>query len=195
MICFAFIMLLACSKDEPVGRTFVPLTTLTHKAYFYYGMSEYNHRSIMKGILGVDPVTTEWCAAFVNMVLLEHDYPQSSTVSKFPLLARSFMTLGSTVTEPEQGDIVIFPRGNSEWQGHVGFYVSTVVMDGVKYYNVLGGNQNNQVGIDKYPAVVALSIRRMEKSTEAHNDDRPVYSNSSCIHCLQINQESNWPRR
>ena len=80
-----------------------------------------------------------------------------------PLMARSFLSWGLPVDIPEAGDLVIFPRGNSDWKGHVGFYLSSVKRDGKEYYRILGGNQNNAVSIDLYPAKKALGIRRANK--------------------------------
>jgi hypothetical protein len=61
---------------------------------------------------------------------------------------------------PEFGDIVVFPRGNQGWQGHVGFYIETVQVDGIDHYVILGGNQKNKVSYDLYPASKAIAIRR-----------------------------------
>ena len=153
-------LLAACSPDPSLSLK-RDTNTLTHKAYHYYGLSETKDRQLIKEITGVDPVRTEWCAAFVNMVLLEQGYPQSSTVSAYPLMARSFLQWGNKVTKPEQGDVMIFERGNQGWQGHVAFYVSEKTLNGKLYYAVLGGNQNDKVSIDLYPADKLLGIRRL----------------------------------
>ena len=108
----------------------------------------------------VDPVYYEWCAAFVNAVLRVNEIPGSESVSENPLLARSFLQWGEPVEEPKLGDIIIFPRGNSGWQGHVAFYIRTVEKDGITYFMVLGGNQNDEVSYETYPAGSALGIRR-----------------------------------
>ena len=34
-----------------------------------YGLNEYQHRTVIKEYVGVDPRSYEWCAAFVNAVL------------------------------------------------------------------------------------------------------------------------------
>ena len=141
--------------------------SLTHKAYHYYGLSETKDRQLIKEITGVDPVTTEWCAAFVNMVLLEQQLPGSNTVSDYPLMARSFLFWGDKVTgEPQQGDIVIFERGNQGWQGHVAFYVSRTIVNGEVYFNVLGGNQSDSVSIEAYPVNKLLGIRRLSPNPD-----------------------------
>lgn len=126
----------------------------------YIGYSQRTHRAELKELLGVDPVRTEWCAAFVNAVLAESGIPGSDTVSQYPLTARSFLDWGVRVKDPEPGDVVVFPRGSEAWQGHVGFYLRTQIIDGVKYYYILGGNQDNKVSIDVFRASRAISIRR-----------------------------------
>ena len=160
------IFLAACSPDtEYALSSKLPESkqTLAHKAYFWYGLSEENNRQTLKDITGVDPVTTEWCAAFVNMVLLENELPTSESVSAFPLMARSFITYGQEVTTPEKGDILVFERGEAGWQGHVGFYVSQTkdMSTGKIWYNVIGGNQNDSVSIQRYPADKLITIRRV----------------------------------
>jgi len=57
----------------------------------------------------------------------------------------------------QRGDLVVFPRGTSEWQGHVGFFFDEVE-DG--RWIILGGNQNNKVQYDLYYPSKALGIRR-----------------------------------
>ena len=126
----------------------------------YIDYSERSHRAELREFTGVDPVSTEWCAAFVNAVLNESGIKGSESVSDNPLLARSFLKWGIKVDEPLPGDLVVFPRGSAGWQGHVGFYISTVEINGVKFYQILGGNQNNKVSIELYPAKSALGIRR-----------------------------------
>ena len=157
--------LAACGGDPSMALK-RDTNTLTHKAYYYYGLSETKDRKLIKEITGVDPVQTEWCAAFVNMVLLEQGLPTSATVSDYPLTARSFLYWGDKVKEPKQGDIVVFKRGNSGWQGHVAFYVSTTKINGETYYNVLGGNQSDSVSIEPYPVNKVLGIRRLSTNND-----------------------------
>lgn len=126
----------------------------------YIGFSQKTHRTELKQLMGVDPVRTEWCAAFVNAVLSETGVPGSESVSDYPLTARSFLDWGVAVKDPEPGDIVVFPRGTEAWQGHVGFYLRTQIIKGIKYYYILGGNQNNRVSIELFRATRAIDIRR-----------------------------------
>mgnify|MGYP003633630318 FL=1 len=161
----AVLLLTACGAKEQTFTPRLPVSqTLTHKAYYYYGLNEIKDRNLLKNILGVDPVVTQWCAAFVNMILLENDLPTSESVSRYYLTARSFLTYGQEVTEPRQGDIIVFPRGNQGWQGHVGFYVSSTTINGAEYYNIIGGNQNDSVTITPYLSSSALTIRRTDEA-------------------------------
>ena len=145
----------ACSSAESDN------STQLYTAANYINFSETTHRKELKEYLDVDPVRTEWCAAFVNSVLEESELPSNKN-HKYPLTARAFLDWGFVVLsdEIEPGDVVVFPRGNQGWQGHVGFYVSTVDINGEDHYAILGGNQNNKVSIELYPARKALGIRR-----------------------------------
>ena len=130
----------------------------------YIGLNEYQNRQQIKRLTGVDPVRTEWCAAFVNAVLEIEGIP-SNSLHEYPLLARSFLDWGSTVeySDIQRGDIVVFPRGNSSWQGHVGFYVTTVDTPKGQRWVILGGNQANSVRYDLYDPSRAIGIRRGDK--------------------------------
>lgn len=133
-----------------------PIDTAIEKV----GWNEHQNRIEIKHFTGVDPVSTQWCAAFVNAVLAESGLPGSDAYEENPLLARSFLSWGNEVEYPEYGDIVVFSRGRESWKGHVGFYVGSTYVDGQKHYLVLGGNQNNSVTYKEYPARRLLSIRR-----------------------------------
>jgi uncharacterized protein (TIGR02594 family) len=126
----------------------------------YIGFHQKTHRRELQEFMDIDPESINWCAAFINAVLKEMDIPGSDTVSEWPLTARSFLSWGIRVREPSIGDIVIFPRGKESWQGHVGFYYGTEYRNGRKFYQILGGNQNNAVTIELFPARSAISIRR-----------------------------------
>jgi uncharacterized protein (TIGR02594 family) len=131
------------------------------KAAQYLNYTEVTHRQELKEFTGVDPVRTEWCAAFVNSVLEESNIP-SNNDHRYPLTARAFLDWGQRVSKEDiqPGDVVVFPRGASSWQGHVGFYLKTEVINGIQYYLILGGNQSNKVSIVTYRASRALGIRR-----------------------------------
>ena len=130
-----------------------------YQALQYLDYTEKENRSELKSLTGVDPVRIEWCAAFANAIL-EQSNIKSNKDHKYPLTARAFLDWGEPVVEPKMGDIVVFPRGNQGWQGHVGFYVKEQIIDGVLYYYILGGNQKNSVRVDLYEASKALGVRR-----------------------------------
>ena len=161
-------MLSACSYPERAATTEMNLkqnsihlrsNNPAYKAANYLGFTERTHRAELRELTGVDPVRTEWCAAFVNAVLEESNIP-SNNDHAYPLTARAFLDWGISVETPRPGDLVVFPRGNQGWQGHVGFYIRSTDIDGQEHYYILGGNQNNKVSIEIYPARRALGIRR-----------------------------------
>ena len=162
----ASFLLTACAElDDALADSVFNKSSETNSvitAQPYIGLEERIHRQELKELLDVDPVRTEWCAAFVNAVLELDGIPGSDSVSDVPLMARSFLFWGERV-EPadiQRGDVVIFPRGNQGWQGHVGFYVDKQIVDGKEIWIILGGNQSNEVRYDFYSPNRALGIRR-----------------------------------
>jgi uncharacterized protein (TIGR02594 family) len=81
---------------------------------------------------------TPWCSAFANWAMVKAGKKGTNSA-----LARSWLKWGEAIEEPRYGCLVVFKRGNSAWQGHVGFFVR---MEGEKIV-VLGGNQANTVSI------------------------------------------------
>ena len=73
-----------------------PVPEPVDTAHDYIGLNEYQHRKVLKEFVGVDPVNTEWCAAFVNAILNMNNIPGSESVSDVPLMARSFLKWGGT---------------------------------------------------------------------------------------------------
>ena len=128
----------------------------------YIGLEEREDRTEIRALVGVDPVRVEWCAAFVNAVLELDGIEGSSSVSNNPLMARSFITWGDTVDRSQirRGDVVVFPRGNVSWQGHVGFYVESQTVRGREYWVILGGNQDNTVSYQLFNPRRAIAVRR-----------------------------------
>ncbi len=99
---------------------------------------------------------TSWCAAFVGAML-----ERSGIVSTRMLTARSYLQWGEKVDSPKVGDIVVFTRGNSTWQGHVAFFLYE--KDGKIFH--LGGNQQNTVNISSTAKSKLLGYRRPKGST------------------------------
>jgi len=164
-IFFVLFFIASCSSAND-GYTFRSYTheefDYVKEAHTFLGYDEKRERREIRDLTGIDPVRTEWCAAFVNAILKIQGVPGSESVSDYPLTARSFLKWGEEVDQPRIGDIVVFPRGNSSWQGHVGFYIETRTIRDIDYYVILGGNQNDSVSYDLYPAYKALSIRRTQ---------------------------------
>ena len=97
---------------------------------------------------------TSWCSAFMNWCQMKAGIKGTGSLS-----ARSWLNWGRPVVEPELGDIVVFWRRDPKgWEGHVGFYIKR---DGTHVW-VLGGNQSNEVNIQKYPGTELLGYRRWE---------------------------------
>ena len=145
-----------------------PIQEPTARAEEYLGLHERQNRQQLKELLDVDPVRTEWCAAFVNAILELEGIPNNDE-HKYPLTARAFLDWGNPINPQDikPGDIVVFPRGNQGWQGHVGFYVTTVDTNKGQRWVILGGNQSNSVRYDLYDPKRALGIRRGERPVEA----------------------------
>ncbi len=105
------------------------------------------------GNAGVKDDETAWCAAFVGAML-----KRAGIKGTGKLNARSYLDWGAPVErkDAKPGDIVIFKRGNSSWQGHVAFFVK----DRGALIDVLGGNQANAVNVKGYQSAALLGIRR-----------------------------------
>ena len=141
--------------------TFVSDANPADSAKPYIGLDEKKDRVELQQLLGVDPVKTEWCAAFVNAILSINETPNLYDLNHaYPLTARAFLDWGTPIyaTDIRYGDLVIFPRGNQGWQGHVGFYVGRYPPTGE--WIILGGNQDNTVSYALYKSSKALGIRR-----------------------------------
>lgn len=79
-----------------------------------------------------------WCAAFVGSCLKNTGYKNTGS-----LAARSYLHFGEKVAinDIQPGDIVIWSRGDTTWQGHV----EIVAKQRDAFLDVIGGNVNNQV--------------------------------------------------
>ena len=91
-----------------------------------------------------------WCSAFVGSMLVRAGYPSTSS-----LAARSYLQYGVRLERPTEGCIVVMKRGNSSWEGHVGFYMG----DAGSSIRVLGGNQGDAVSIATFPKSSVLGYR------------------------------------
>lgn len=102
--------------------------------------------------------STAWCAAFGGAMLIRGGFRGSGS-----LLARSYLDYGDAVPtrKAKRGDIAVFKRGNSTWQGHVAFVLKVVG----EVVWIIGGNQSLQntdgaVTVSSRPASSLLGIRR-----------------------------------
>jgi uncharacterized protein (TIGR02594 family) len=107
---------------------------------------------LRNGGQNLDPATTAWCAAIVNSSLKQAGLPTTGSN-----LARSFLNYGTPVTQPQRGDIAVFPRGDPNGPyGHVGF-VDSVNNGKVR---LLAGNQGDAVSYADMDLSSALGFRR-----------------------------------
>ncbi len=114
--------------------------------------------------IAINPAKTAWCAAFINACERSVGNPGSGKIN-----ARSFEVYGDTVynkskkigslKDAQRGDICVFERGSSNWQGHVTYFHS--LRDSLSI-NVLGGNQGDSVSIAPYGLSKLLCIRRFK---------------------------------
>lgn len=91
---------------------------------------------------------TPWCSSFVSWCL-----EKSGIVSTKNAWARSYLNWGKKITDPVEGCVVVFSRGDSS--GHVAFFIK----DHGNEIEVLGGNQSNKVCYDRYPKSRLLGYR------------------------------------
>ena len=92
-----------------------------------------------------------WCASFVCWCLDQAGYNHPHSAS-----ARSFLDWGNHC-EATEGCVVVLSRPPNDWSGHVGFFVKR----NRKYVWLLGGNQSNRVGIQKYHLSRVLDYRKL----------------------------------
>jgi uncharacterized protein (TIGR02594 family) len=147
----------SAANPEEILKT----TTAFDFAKEYLGKTESDdHKVLTSFIKQVNPQFDNvkdmaWCAGFVNAVL--HGVDSKGTGK---LNARSFLNWGKSVSEPQEGDVVVFWReSKSSWKGHVGFFAG---FDDDGDILVLGGNQNNSVSIKSYDKDRLLGYRRSE---------------------------------
>lgn len=128
------------------------------KAQRLVGLEENSDRKELSNLLNIDPVTVPWCGYFMSYIF------NHKTGLANPGLARNWLKVGKKVTNPKKGDLVIFSRGGSSWQGHVGFYVDTYKVKNKSYIAVLGGNQGDSIKYSLYPIDNLLGYRRLNLS-------------------------------
>ena len=115
---------------------------------------------------GVKSDTTAWCAAFVGAMLARAGVKPTGKLN-----ARSYLDWGVEVDPANimEGDVVVFKRGTSSWEGHVGFAAGKP-KDGK--IMVLGGNQSDAVNIKPQNMTAFLGARRAASKPVA--DKKPA---------------------
>ena len=105
-----------------------------------------------------DDSKISWCGIWLGKIFER----LSMKPPKDHVLARRWLKAGFSVplNEIKQGDLCVFWRGSkNDWRGHVGIYAGQQTD---KYLHILGGNQNNKVGINSYAKSRLLDIRRVD---------------------------------
>jgi len=108
----------------------------------------------------VEKDANAWCAAFVGHVLSNLGGAAPQGAEGFNALrVRQYLRLGKQVSREnaQAGDLVIM-RNPITGDYHTGFFVNSTDQ-GVA---ILGGNQNNQVNVTRYPNSRDYSIRRID---------------------------------
>jgi len=114
---------------------------------------------------GLSVKTTAWCMAMVNACLGEVGKKGTGKLN-----ARSGLDLGEKIDleDAQEGDIAIFARGNSGWEGHIGFINKVIPKVGGPVLEIIGGNQtsdesgkSDEVNIARYTTQRLLGIRRV----------------------------------
>ena len=128
------------------------MTNRLIEAKKYLGWSEAKNKASLTELLGFNPVTTSWCAGFVNAIERKCNAKGTGKLN-----ARSFLKYGEPVdlADVQPGDIIVFKRG-LPWQGHVAYYVQ----DADDEILVLGGNQNDEVCYKHYDKKRIIGVRR-----------------------------------
>ena len=120
----------------------------------YNGYNASKNRKELKQLLEIDPVQVPWCAGFINFVLDRAGYYTTNNLS-----AASYHNYGMRVKEPQPGDIVLLKRNGGSGR-HVAFFYGYEIENGIKYIQLLGGNQDRSVNITAYPVELVVDIRR-----------------------------------
>ena len=115
-----------------------------------------------------DDSTTSWCSILLDHVAKENGIERSDSPA-----AVSWKKVGQSIDidDVKLGDIMVFYRSTeSNWQGHVGVFISHSEKDG--YVWLLGGNQSNQVNI-QHQSLTKLrkdGIRRLNYTDKEMED-------------------------
>lgn len=90
---------------------------------------------------------TPWCAAFVGGCLVRGNKKSTGTLLARDYTSDKYSDWFEKLDEPELYSIGVMKRGNSNWEGHVGF----VSAFDKKTVTLLGGNQSDAVNYRVFP--------------------------------------------
>ena len=95
---------------------------------------------------------TAWCSSFVNWCV-----EQSGVTRTDSARARHWLDWGQALSEPRKGAVTVLRRFDADdpLAGHVAFYWDS----SGSTFQVLGGNQSDQVSIKGYPKADLLGFR------------------------------------
>ena len=126
-------------------------------------------------IAGVTTDEIAWCSTFVNWVAWKAGLQISGKAN-----ARSWLNVGTKVSIPEPGDVVVYWRDSPQsWKGHVGFFLG-FSLDKKRVYT-LGGNQGNRVSVSAYRIENVLSYQRLAPSKQLIVPDPILKRNSKGV--------------
>jgi uncharacterized protein (TIGR02594 family) len=95
-----------------------------------------------------------WCAIFISKMMDEIGLLENN---KPIVAARKFLDIGTCIDIPKSGDLVILERGL--YKGHITIF-NKFLENG--YFEGLGGNQANKVGLNRYSIKRVLGYRSLD---------------------------------
>lgn len=116
--------------------------------------------------LGLSQYTSDeiaWCGLAMGIIAYRAGKP--IPMRNDLLGARNWLQWGKPITKPELGNILVFSRPGSSWQGHVGLYIAETKTT----YFTGGGNQGNRVSIVEIPKSRLLGARELYQTAKPHN--------------------------
>ena len=146
------------AMDEVIIATSIPAPKWLEAARREIGVKEYPgaqhnpriQQYAKKTTLAAAADEVPWCSSFVNWCMHEAGIEGTRSAA-----ARSWLDWGVELKKPVPGCVTVFSRGSSPGSGHVAFYVATKGA----FFDVLGGNQSNQVKVASYPSARHLGFR------------------------------------
>jgi uncharacterized protein (TIGR02594 family) len=98
-----------------------------------------------------------WCSAFMAYCAKKAGLSYSKKAT-----AKSWLSIGKKVSDPQPGDLVIFWREDpNSWKGHVAIYLGKDRL--TNEVICLGGNQDDEVNVSAYSESYVLGYRRLNK--------------------------------